>query len=70
MNLIPTALVVLLWVAIIWLWILVVADIRRRPDLSFSQKMVWICVVILANILGLILYALVSYPRHAEKKQT
>ena len=56
-----TALAVVLAVLLICLWIFVLADVWRRPDLSTTAKVVWTAVIVFLPYFGTVVYLIVGF---------
>ena len=54
------------WVIWIWLLIMVLADVFRRPDLSGWAKAGWTCFVIFLPLLGVLVYMINSSSRETS----
>jgi hypothetical protein len=50
------------WVAFIWMFIAVFADIVSRHDLSGSTKALWIVFIVFFPFLGVLVYLIVRPP--------
>ena len=54
------------WFMLIWMFIMVFADIFRRNDLSGGWKVIWILVIFLVPLLGILVY-LIMRPKMTEQ---
>lgn len=58
-------LIAYLWVAVLWTFISVFADIFRRDDLSGAAKAGWLFLLIILPLLGVLIY-MIARPRVTE----
>src|SRR6187455_2174175 len=56
-----------LWVAWIWILIMILSDLFRRHDLSGWGKALWTIFVIIAPFLGVLIYLIVESKGMAER---
>lgn len=54
------------WFMLIWMFIMVFADIFRRNDLSGGWKAIWILAIFILPLLGILIY-LISRPKMTEQ---
>lgn len=60
---------VLIWIVlcllslVLWIWALV--DAIKNPGLSNNERLIWILVILLTNLLGAIIYLLIGRKRGA-----
>jgi hypothetical protein len=73
--LLTTFLEVVAWIALVWLWAMVIwmfiavfADIFRRRDLSGIAKAFWVFLVFILPLLGVLIY-LITRPADATAEQ-
>jgi Phospholipase_D-nuclease N-terminal len=66
LNIMWTMFIFFAWVIWIWLLIMVLADVFRRPDLSGWAKAGWTCFVIFLPLLGVLVYMIASSGRESS----
>jgi len=57
------------WFMLIWMFIMVFADIFRRNDLSGGWKAIWILVIFVIPLLGILIYLIVRPKMTAQDQE-
>ena len=67
-NLMWTMLVFFFWFMLIWMFIMVFADIFRRKDLSGGAKAGWILLIFILPLFGILIY-LIARPSIVDARE-
>ena len=63
-----TTLVFLFWFMLIWMFIMVFADIFRRKDLSGGAKAGWVLLIFILPLIGILIY-LIARPSIVDARE-
>jgi hypothetical protein len=68
LNILWSMIIFFLWVAWIWILILILSDVFRRRDLSGCGKAAWTVFVIVLPFLGVLIYLIAESDGMAERR--
>ena len=68
LNILWTMIIFFIWITWIWMMILILSDVFRRPDLSGWGKAGWTAFLIILPFLGALIYLIANSDGMAERR--